>query len=137
MYLMNADLYNKLYEVLSNDKNYSEPLMLSKKLFKSCVNVGSLKRDIEPLEMLIEELGGWPLVKGQMYDESILSWEDVVYEAFKMGLMYDFPVEVSTIRLNSTNTTHYREIIMVIIFNLISNFQLSLILPRFQNLIFL
>lgn len=71
------------------------------------------KRGFTPLIKLLEEIGGWPVVQGDLWNENDQSWEDVVYEARKRGLLVNFPFEITTIRFNSTNTTHFREVLAV------------------------
>lgn len=66
------------------------------------------KRGITPLKKMLEEIGGWPVVLEHVWDEKVWSWEEVIYEAFKRGLIIDFPFQFVTARLNSTNATHIR-----------------------------
>lgn len=69
------------------------------------------KRGIAPLKEMINEIGGWPVVAGDLWDENAQAWEEVLYEAFKHGLFIKFPFSIVPIRLNSTNSTHFREIL--------------------------
>jgi predicted metalloendopeptidase len=112
--MMRNKLSNELKEMLENDKIYSEPLMLSKNLYRACMDLDSIKsRGITPLTDIIEKLGGFPVVLNDLWDESLNAWQNVLYEANKMGLMIHFPFIIGTVRLNSTNTTHFEEVISI------------------------
>lgn len=72
------------------------------------------KRGITPLKSLIEEIGGWPVILDELWNEEVLTWEEVIYEAFKRGLTVEFPFKFATARINSTNSTHFREVYAVL-----------------------
>lgn len=72
------------------------------------------KQGFAPLIKLIEEIGGWPVVQGELWNDKSQSWEEIIYEANLLGLTTDFPLHVSPARLNSTNSTHFRTFLYVI-----------------------
>lgn len=75
-----------------NDDDDVESLKLGRKLYKACMNVDAIKsRSMEPLMTIIDELGGWPVVKGDSWDDSLMSWLSVIGAATKKGLLINFP----------------------------------------------
>lgn len=62
-------------------------------------------RGAAPLKELIAKVGGWPVVEGENWDEQFWSWEKVIKETVKSGLVTNFPVSLSSFTLkNSTRT---------------------------------
>lgn len=90
------------------------------------------KQGITPLKKLIEEIGGWPVVLGDIWDEKTSTWEEVIYEAFKRGLTIGFPFQFTTARLSSTNATHYKQVYGVKIIFKVRILKLSSFLNNFQ-----
>lgn len=44
---------------------------------------------------MINEFGGWPVAKGDAWDES-LSWQKILEKAIRSGLTVEFPLTIST-----------------------------------------
>lgn len=95
---------NETFYVDSEDD--IDTLRMSKKLFRSCMDLDSIgKRGIEPLKIVIDELGGWPVVEGDSWSESTSYWDDVVEKANMKGLFIQFPTAFSTTHHSSNNSS--------------------------------
>lgn len=105
--VMRSKLERELNETFYEDSEDDiDTLRMSKKLFRSCMDLDSIeKRGVEPLKILIDELGGWPVVEGDSWNESASSWEDVVVNANRKGLFIQFPTAFSTTHHSSNNSS--------------------------------
>jgi neprilysin len=89
---------------LNDENDEIEAFKLSKNLYKACMDLESIKsRGIEPLQEIMDELGGWPVVKGDEWDENLISWQKVTEIANKKGFFYNFPVIFSTMQNTAKN----------------------------------
>lgn len=65
------------------------------------------ERGLKPLHNITERLGGWPVVKGDSWDESSWSWVEAVKkfrkEGYSMDYILDFSVGIDL--KNSTQRT--------------------------------
>jgi predicted metalloendopeptidase len=83
----------------------AEPFKLAKKVFKACMNKTYIEtRGIKPLLDIHEELGGWPVVKGDAWDEGSWNWVKSVQDFRRKGYSTDyiFDFSVGTDLKNST-----------------------------------
>lgn len=69
------------------DQNELKSFEMAKKLYKSCMNEVMIKaRGLYPLNQIVEDLGGWPVVKGAEWDgESKWDWTKTVKEFRDIG----------------------------------------------------
>lgn len=66
----------QLLSVISEERKPDEPkpFTLVKDIFRGCMNTQLIeKRGIEPLKAISDSMGGWPVVKGDSWDEQS-SW---------------------------------------------------------------
>lgn len=77
-YLVNAftDISNTIQsqlQVIIHEKveaNESKPFKMAKNLYKSCMNVTQIEQvGLNPLKDLLNEFGGWPVVRGEQWLE--------------------------------------------------------------------
>lgn len=83
-----------------------ETLKLSKQLLRACIDLDAREsRGVEPLERLIEEMGGWPVVKRDSWDESLFSWQKIAELAIQNGLIINFPLTFSSMANTAKNSS--------------------------------
>lgn len=76
----------------------SRAFTLARDLFSACMNRSLIEeRGIEPLKVISESLGGWPVVKGDSWDErSSWTWVQSIKDfrkiGYKTGYILDFSV---------------------------------------------
>jgi len=87
------------------DPNEPEPFKLAKKLYNACINRTRIEeRGMKPLIDIHESLGGWPVIKGDAWDEAAWSWIKSVKDFRARGFSTDYVIDfsVSTDLKNST-----------------------------------
>lgn len=65
-------LHEQLHTLISEEPKPVEPkaFTLATNLFKACMNTSlNEERGLEPLKAISDSLGGWPVVKGDSWDE--------------------------------------------------------------------
>lgn len=100
---LEKEINETFYENVEEDLDV---LKLNKLLYRTCMDLDSIKlRDLAPLQSMIDDLGGWPVVKGDLWDESSISWQNVLETAWKKGLVTNFPFTITTIPNYPTNSS--------------------------------
>ena len=126
MEVMQIKLDQELMLILnSTDDDGLEMFTLSKKLYRSCINEGEhrfavirskalhffafpeaiLSRGIEPLKKIIEDLGGWPVLNGNMTDDIKFSVLEIIKKGIKVGININFPLTVIAVPNDHENAT--------------------------------
>lgn len=89
--------------------NDSKPFILAKDLYKACMNKSLIEeRGLKPLVDITNELGGWPVVTGDRWDDkSEWTWIEAVKDFRKVGYSMDyiFDFSVGIDLKNSTSRT--------------------------------
>ena len=84
------DQLRTIFSVPVNDSEIY-PFKLVKKLYKSCMDTRLIQdRGLKPLLDILESLGGWPVLKGYLWDGSSWSWQNTFLKAKKLGYNTDF-----------------------------------------------
>lgn len=87
----------------------AKPFTLAKDLFKACMNKSLIEeRGVKPLITILDKLGGWPVIRGDRWDErSQWSWIEAVKDFRKIGYSMDyiFDFSVGIDLKNSTTRT--------------------------------
>lgn len=98
MDVMRQNLEKELNDTFYSDSEDDiETLRLSKKLYRSCMDLDSIEsRGVEPMKMIMKEFGGWPVVEGYSWNERVISWQDIIKSFNKKGLFIRFPLIFST-----------------------------------------
>ena len=62
------------------------------------------ERGLKPLQEILKEFGGWPVVVGDTWDESSFVWTEMIYKFRRVGYSIDYFVDfsVTTDLKNST-----------------------------------
>ena len=99
-----------------------EPFKKIKKLFQACMNKSKLnfnfnncsqfsqilalieERGLKPLTDIQEKLGGWPVIKGDAWNESKWSWQQSIRDLNKRGYSTDY-IFTFSVELDLKNTT--------------------------------
>ncbi|CAO1406059.1 unnamed protein product [Diamesa serratosioi] len=105
------DQLRTLINVPVNDSEI-DPFKLVKKVYKSCMNTSLIQdRGIKPLVEIHETLKGWPILKGDKWNESSWSWQNASLTSSNLGYTTDyiFKLTVAADRLNNTNRIIYIE----------------------------
>ena len=48
------------------------------------------ERGLQPLEEILKEFGGWPVVVGDNWDESSFEWIEILYKFNRFGYSINF-----------------------------------------------
>lgn len=70
-------------------------------------------RGLNPIKEMIEDMGGWPVVKGKSWNSSI-TWQHVVEKAVEKGFWVGFPFDFAAVPNVLQNASE--KILMVILF---------------------
>lgn len=88
------------------DSNEAKPYKLAKDFNAACLNKEIIEeRGIKPLQDIFEMFGGWPVVKGDLWNEGNWEWIDVLKKFRRMGfatsILFRFTVDTD-LRNSST-----------------------------------
>lgn len=88
------------------DANDSKPFNLAKQLYKACMNKSLIEgQGLEALTGISDSLGGWPVVKGDRWDDtSEWTWIQAVKDFRKLGYSMDYIFDFS-IGIDLKNST--------------------------------
>lgn len=86
-------VHRQLHAILDEkvNPNHSAPINMVKIFYKACMNTTLIEaRGLVPMITIMDQLGGWPVVKGDGWDmESEWSWTCAVAKLRKLGLNTD------------------------------------------------
>lgn len=84
----------QLRSLISENINPNDPLPfnMAKTLYKTCLNESMLEANgLKPLQTILDKLGGWPVVKGDQWNENAdWNWTWTVEEFRKIGYSVDY-----------------------------------------------
>jgi neprilysin len=95
-----------------------ESLQLAKELFAACMNKKMIdERDAKPMFKMHKLLGGWPVLKGDDWDDESWTWEQSVRDFRKYGfstnyiLAFTTPIDLknTTQRMVDVSVTHHKK----------------------------
>ena len=75
------------------------------------------ERGLQPLEEILKEFGGWPVVVGDSWDESSFEWIEILYKFNRFGYSINFLMSFY-VTVDQKNSTA-RIIDVIFFFNLI------------------
>ncbi|XP_059610149.1 neprilysin-2-like [Phlebotomus argentipes] len=71
--------------------NEAKPFRLAKDFFKACMNKTLIEeRGLKPLKTIMDDLGGWPVDRGDAWDEKSWSWVEAVKKFRKYGYSVNY-----------------------------------------------
>lgn len=92
--------------------NEPKPFQLTKKLYRACMNKTLIEKDgLNTIHDILKELGGWPVLDGDNWQEGDFNWRTSVYKFRKVGYSVDYFMDFS-VGIDVKNST--RRIIDVI-----------------------
>ncbi|XP_003739567.2 neprilysin-2 [Galendromus occidentalis] len=108
--LIQDELDAKLRQVVEKpvDKARDPPYVVKLKyLYQSCVNTTHLDNlGEEPLQKILRDLGGWPVIEGNRWNESAFDWLDIIIKFRDLGFSHDIIFDLSVIP-DFRNNTQY------------------------------
>ena len=88
--------------IICDDLN---PMSL-KMLFFVCNSADIEKTGNEPVLTILEQLGGWPVLKGQVWKGDNFDWLTTLIEFRKLGFSHDILMDLSVTPDFRNNTQH-------------------------------
>lgn len=75
------------------------PFRMAKNLYKACMNKTLIEqRGLQPLIDQVESMGGWPVVRGDQWNETNWTWQksvsDFRHRGFSMDYFFDFSIGI-------------------------------------------
>jgi neprilysin len=68
-----------------------EPVKNVKKLYSACMDTETIeKRGLDGMKKIMESMGGWPVVKGDNWNETQWTWQKAEIDGFKNGFSQYF-----------------------------------------------
>ncbi|XP_015511770.2 neprilysin-2 isoform X1 [Neodiprion lecontei] len=91
---LQEQLRASIEEPLRDDE--PKPFKLVKNLYKACMNKTAIeKAGLEPLQKILKQLGGWPVIEQNNWNENEFNWVDSVYRFRKVGYSVDYFLDFS------------------------------------------
>lgn len=119
-FLKNSVTINKrLHELIDQPSTPDEarPIVIAKTYYKECMNTALIEeQSLEPLKKLISKFGGWPVVEGAKWNQS-LNWTELTHSFITSGVRSGFLVDLD-VMVNVLHPAKHNRIIRV---NLLNN----------------
>lgn len=96
--IISDKLQKQLRSSIEEESSPSDPrpFRLMKTLYKSCMNKTIIEEQgLEPLHKILKELGGWPVLMGNQWNEEGFDWKQSVYKFRRMGYSVDYFLDFS------------------------------------------
>lgn len=107
--LLQDDLNNKLRVLIEKAPDPSEPEFVLKMryMYKSCMNLTAIEKvGNTPLATLLKDMGGWPVIEGDAWNEDKFDWLDTLIAYRKHGFSHDLFMDLSVTPDFRNNTRH-------------------------------
>ncbi|CAH1130598.1 unnamed protein product [Ceutorhynchus assimilis] len=76
--------------------NEPKPFQLTKKLYRACMNKTLIEADgLTSMHKILKELGGWPVLEAENWNEGEFDWRNSVYKFRKVGYSVDYFIDFS------------------------------------------
>lgn len=95
------------------DTNESRVFSLVKQLHRSCMNRTAVEAlGLEPFKKIILQIGGWPAVEGEQWNEEAFDWIESIRQMKEIGLTTNYILQTSVgAHLKNSSTRSLRVII--------------------------
>ncbi|XP_027847675.2 neprilysin-2-like isoform X2 [Aphis gossypii] len=91
-------LLNKLRIIVTEPIQPDEqrPIKMAKLLFKSCMDKEKIEKDgLKPIKKMLKNLGGWPVLEAEKWNDEEFTWKDSVYKIKEVGYSVDYFIRFS------------------------------------------
>ncbi|XP_027847629.2 neprilysin-2-like [Aphis gossypii] len=91
--LTDNSMRRKLLMIVSEpiQPNEQKPLKMAKLLYKSCMDKENIKNeDLGAIKEILKSLGGWPVIEGEIWNDTEFTWMESVYNLRLAGLSVDY-----------------------------------------------
>ncbi|CAH1183162.1 unnamed protein product [Phaedon cochleariae] len=73
-----------------------KPFQLTKKLYRACMNKTMIEKDgLDTINVILKDLGGWPVLEGEKWSEGEFDWRRSVYKFRRVGYSVDYFMDFS------------------------------------------
>lgn len=73
-----------------------KPFQLTKNLYKACMNKTAIEEDgLKTIKEILHNLGGWPALEGDDWNEESFDWKQAVYNYRFAGYSVDYLIDFS------------------------------------------
>lgn len=80
---------------------------LAKKFYRACLNETAIDREgLKKLKQIFEEMGGWPTLEGDNWNEKDFDWMGALHKLREIGVNVDVFFRVSIDRDKRNNSRH-------------------------------
>lgn len=96
--VISDNLQEQLLTVVSApvEKNELRPFLFAKNLYSMCMNKKQIEAEgADKVKHLLHELGGWPVLEGDLWDVGSFNWKKTIYAFRKYGFSVDFFIDFS------------------------------------------
>ncbi|XP_031344638.1 neprilysin-2-like [Photinus pyralis] len=86
------------------------PFRLLKKMYQACMNTTAIELDgLTTIKSIIEDLGGWPVLKGRKWNQKKFHWKQSVYKFRNLGYVVNYLITLTIMEgiTNSSLSTLY------------------------------
>ncbi|KAI1296514.1 Membrane metallo-endopeptidase-like 1 [Halotydeus destructor] len=107
--LLQDDLNNKLRVLVERAAQPEEPLFFTKmrNMYQACMNLTEIEKVANtPLQGLLKQLGGWPVLEGSSWSGDNFNWLDSLIAFRKHGFSHDLFMDLSVTPDFRNNTRH-------------------------------
>ncbi|XP_035221572.1 neprilysin-2-like [Stegodyphus dumicola] len=97
----------KLRSLLEEESVEDEPyfIQMIKRFYYSCMDLERIQqKGSEPLKKVLKDLGGWPVVEGENWNETSFEWIDSIEQMSKKGYNHNILMGLSILPDDKNNT---------------------------------
>ncbi|XP_022914109.1 neprilysin-2 isoform X2 [Onthophagus taurus] len=101
--LLQEQLRTMIEEPIRKDE--PKPFVLTKKLYRACMNKTLIEKDgLKTIKGIVNELGGWPVLEGDKFKDQEFDWRQTIYKFRKSGYSVDYLIDFS-VAIDLKNST--------------------------------
>ena len=95
----------QLKDLIETSNETAPAIVTMKNMYRSCMNLSAIEKlGTEPLKNSLKDLGGWPVVDGEAWDENTFDWINVTEKIRSNGFKPDMFVNFKVIADVMNNT---------------------------------
>jgi len=94
------DLLVQLRHILEEDPKDEESRVftMARNVYKACMDLDKIEEvGLDPLKTMLKQMGGWPVLEGNTWDETKFNWIDTVYTFRSQGYSTDYLIDFSIV----------------------------------------